>query len=330
MISSVAVSGIRVSSAASLDQSQGNSVGDFLYSVSVNPPVINIDEDQEGRFNIKVARGSDQGIFTVVLSLASNSPFLKAKQMMFSPPVLNFEQGQTFKNSTLVLGDLPPATYKFKVQASAASRSGVDQASSEVLTLVVEPKSNPSSNSIASPDSEPSNDNNKRQAGEQPTNDVTSNQNQNPNQNILPTRPIQEPSQPPVAKAGLDQQIKEGETVALDGAASSDPDKGNVLSFSWDQLSPKKPIVMIDQNSPNSPKATFQAPIVDKDTLLTIRLTVKDNNGGKATDLVKVLVKNNVVTDKDNPAINQNQQQEQEQQQSPTTTTNSQVPIPSR
>ena len=87
----------------------------------------------------------------------------------------------------------------------------------------------------------------------------------------------------------------------LDGSASSNPDKGNVISFSWDQLSPKKPIVQINQNSPNSPKATFQAPIVDKDTLLTIRLTVKDNNGGKATDLVKVLVKNQA-TDKENPA----------------------------
>ena len=111
---------------------------------------------------------------------------------------------------------------------------------------------------------------------------------------------------------------------------SSNPDKGNVISFSWEQLSPKKPIVTIDQNSPNSPKATFQAPIVDKDTLLTIRLTVKDNNGGKATDLVKVLVKNQAI-DKENPALeNQGQQQIQEQQQSQTTSTNSQVPTPSK
>ena len=164
--------------------------------------------------------------------------------------------------------------------------------------------------------------------GEQPTNDVTSNQNPE-SKHFTYTSYCQEPSQPPVAKAGLDQQIKEGETVALDGAASSDPDKGNVISFSWDQLSPKKPIVTIDQNSPNSPKATFQAPIVDKDTLLTIRLTVKDNNGGKATDLVKVLVKNQV-TDKENPALQNQTTTKQEQQQSPTTTTNSQVPIPSK
>ena len=126
LISSAALSGIRVSSAASPNDGQGNSAGDFLYTVSANPPLLKIEEGKQGSFNIKVARGSDKGIFTVVLSLATNSPFLKAKQMMFSPPLLNFEQGQTFKNSTLILGDLPPATYKFKVKASGSfwDRSG--------------------------------------------------------------------------------------------------------------------------------------------------------------------------------------------------------------
>ena len=212
LISSAALSGIRVSSAASPNDGQGNSAGDFLYTVSANPPLLKIEEDKQGSFNIKVARGSDKGIFTVVLSLATNSPFLKAKQMMFSPPVLNFEQGQTFKNSTLILGDLPPATYKFKVKASAASRTGVDQASSEVLTLVVVPKSNPNSNSIASSDS--GSKTSSKTSGQQPTNDESSNQNQN--QNVLPT-PLtaQQPSQPPVAKAGSDQQVEEGNTVEL-------------------------------------------------------------------------------------------------------------------
>ncbi len=82
-MSSATLSGIKPLSAAS-----PNETGDFLYTVSVNPPILKMEEDNDAKFNIKVARGSDKGIFTVILSLASNSPFLKAKQMMFSPPVL--------------------------------------------------------------------------------------------------------------------------------------------------------------------------------------------------------------------------------------------------
>ena len=94
----------------------------------------------------------------------------------------------------------------------------MDQASSEVLTLVVVPKSN--SNSITSSDS--GSKTSSKTSGQQPTNDVSSNQNQN--QNVLPTPPTaQQPSQPPFAKAGPDQQVEEGNTVELDAAAKFKP-----------------------------------------------------------------------------------------------------------
>ena len=50
---------------------------------------------------------------------------------------------------------------------------------------------------------------------------------------------------PPVAKAGLDQVVKEGDKVTLDGSAGTDPDN-DPLTFSWEQLSPRQPTVKLE------------------------------------------------------------------------------------
>ena len=41
----------------------------------------------------------------------------------------------------------------------------------------------------------------------------------------------------PVADAGEDQDVNEGDTVTLDGTGSSDPDSGDSISYSWNQTS---------------------------------------------------------------------------------------------
>ncbi len=82
---------------------------------------------------------------------------------------------------------------------------------------------------------------------------------------------------PPIANAGADQTVFEGETVALDGSASSDAD-GTIVSFAW----------TLNGNQ----IATGATPQVENLPLgaNNITLTVTDNEGASATDEVLVTV----------------------------------------
>ena len=116
---------------------------------------------------------------------------------------------------------------------------------------------------------------------------------------------------PPIAKAGQDQVIKEGERVVLDGSASTDPDK-TPLSFSWEQISPRQPTVKLD-NSETSNKVSFVLPDVDRDTIFRFKLVVKDGNGGQAADSINILAKNvEASASPESPSPRQEEQQNQE------------------
>ena len=106
------------------------------------------------------------------------------------------------------------------------------------------------------------------------------------------TKPKPKPNNPPVAKAGLDQVVKEGDKVTLKMALPvQDPDK-DLISYSWQQISPRGPSIKL-HTSPNAQsEINFIAPIVDKDTTFKFKLTVKDSKGGLAADYVNILVKN--------------------------------------
>ncbi len=82
----------------------------------------------------------------------------------------------------------------------------------------------------------------------------------------------------PDARSGPHQTVREGETVYLDGAGSSDHDTGDVLRYSWEQTA-GSPEVALSDHTAASP--TFVAPQVGSYTELTFTLTVSD---GLATD----------------------------------------------
>jgi hypothetical protein len=90
---------------------------------------------------------------------------------------------------------------------------------------------------------------------------------------------------PPVANAGDDQTVNEGDLVTLNGSAH-DPD-GDSVSYWWSQ--PLGPEVTL--SDPESPSPTFTAPSVGSEgEILTFRLYVSDSHGGAGLDYVNVYV----------------------------------------
>ena len=90
----------------------------------------------------------------------------------------------------------------------------------------------------------------------------------------------------PTADAGPDQQVVAGDTVALDGSGSVDPD-GAGLMYQWRQTD-GPPVVLSDATAANP---VFTVPLVGfDDTLLTFQLTVTDDGGLQGVDTCQVAV----------------------------------------
>jgi hypothetical protein len=85
----------------------------------------------------------------------------------------------------------------------------------------------------------------------------------------------------PNAIAGSSQTVNAGARVTLDGRQSNDPD-GDALTYQWTQnligpvSDPPQAVVL---SGANTARATFTAPTLDSDELLTFTLTVTDPNG---------------------------------------------------
>jgi len=94
------------------------------------------------------------------------------------------------------------------------------------------------------------------------------------------------PNQSPTANAGLDQSINENTTATLNGSGT-DSD-GWISGYQWTQISGTT-VSIVNANSAN---ASFTAPNISSDTTLTFRLTVTDNSGATATDIMAVNIKN--------------------------------------
>jgi lysophospholipase L1-like esterase len=91
---------------------------------------------------------------------------------------------------------------------------------------------------------------------------------------------------PPVADAGLDQQVNAGATVLLDGTRSFDAD-GAISTYAWLQTS--GPAVVLAGST--SAKASFIAPAAAiSSATLTFQLAVTDSLGRQSTDSTSVAV----------------------------------------
>ena len=99
------------------------------------------------------------------------------------------------------------------------------------------------------------------------------------------------PGEPPIANAGPDQEVYEGETVTLDGSTSSDTD-GTIEKYHWKiEESPEEYEDPLLSNSESAfPK--FIAPEIDSPyATYLFELTVTDNVGLKGDKYVTIKVK---------------------------------------
>ncbi len=86
---------------------------------------------------------------------------------------------------------------------------------------------------------------------------------------------------PPVANAGVDQKVLSDAIVTLSGVQTT----GNVASYGWVQLAGPD-VILVNQNTET---ASFKAPNLSANTVLSFRLTVQ-NAGGASEDTVNITV----------------------------------------
>ena len=97
---------------------------------------------------------------------------------------------------------------------------------------------------------------------------------------VIPT------NQPPIADAGPDQTVSEGQTVLLNGSNSTDSDDG-IASYHWIQIG----VPVVNLSDPDAKQSTFTTPDVGLGgAALTFELTVIDHNGNQGKDLCVINV----------------------------------------
>lgn len=93
----------------------------------------------------------------------------------------------------------------------------------------------------------------------------------------------------PVANAGPDTSYNEGTNVTLSAGLSSDADVGTTLTFTWRQVGGSPTVTLTNATTVN---ATFTAPQVTFNQVLTFEVLVEDGFGGFDSDFVLITINN--------------------------------------
>lgn len=91
----------------------------------------------------------------------------------------------------------------------------------------------------------------------------------------------------PVANAGVDQLVDEGDLVTLNGSLSADPDVGDILRYTWRQVGGGT-VVTLSNATTAGP--SFTAPGVSFTQNYTFELIIEDGNGGIDNDFVIITI----------------------------------------
>ena len=92
----------------------------------------------------------------------------------------------------------------------------------------------------------------------------------------------------PIANAGADDEVQEGDTVELDASGSFDAE-ANIATYQWSQI--REDEVAISINNADASVASFVAPEVSGDSNLILELTVTDVGGQQDSDILVVNVR---------------------------------------
>jgi predicted secreted protein len=84
--------------------------------------------------------------------------------------------------------------------------------------------------------------------------------------------------------------VDEETSVTLDGSNSFDPDPGDSITYKWEQIGGNP---TVELTGANTAQASFTAPNILNDTILTFQLTVTDSSGSSDTDSTAVNVRGN-------------------------------------
>lgn len=107
---------------------------------------------------------------------------------------------------------------------------------------------------------------------------------------VVTVNDVPAPNNPPVANAGVNFSVTEGNQGALNGTGSSDPD-GDPLTYAWVEVGTSW---LILSNS-GIAQPTFTAPQVASALQITMQLTVDDGRGGSDTDTLVVTILDSAV-----------------------------------